>query len=150
MCKRSVRTSSYSGRDGPVRLPFIVDHSDPGTLEHVFHLLWSGRGGKVHIFRPLPRQQVPDSTSRYPQLKLVLLKQLCRERDHTSNICRNRQSHQFHSHRTVVSFHLATETTTCRTQLSGLLLFFFFTLKLFWSNFGITESPDLTSLSFSL
>lgn len=62
-----------------MHLPFVIDHPDSGTLKHVFHLLRSGRGGKVHIFRPLPRQQVTNSTSGYPQLKLVLLKQLCRE-----------------------------------------------------------------------
>lgn len=55
---------------------FVIDHPDPGTLKHVFHLLWSGRGGKVHILRPLPRQQVTDSPSSYPQFIMVLPKQL--------------------------------------------------------------------------
>lgn len=79
-CRRSLQTLSYSGCDRPVCLPFVVDHPDPGTLEHVFHLLWSGRGGEVHILWPLPRQQVPHSTSGYPQLKSVLLKELCQEK----------------------------------------------------------------------
>lgn len=57
-------------------LSFIVDHPDPSTLEHMLHLLWSGCGGKVHIFRPLPGQQVAYSASSYPQLMLVLLEHL--------------------------------------------------------------------------
>ncbi len=57
-------------------LSFIVDHPDPSTLEHALHLLWSGCGGKVNIFWTLPRQQVTYCTSGYPQLILVLLKQI--------------------------------------------------------------------------
>lgn len=64
-------------------LSFIIDHPDPSTFEHAFHLLWSGCGGKVHIIRPLPRQQVTYSTSSYPQLVLVLLKHLWEEQTHT-------------------------------------------------------------------
>lgn len=64
-------------------LSFIVDHPDPGALEHALHLLWSGCGGKVHIFGPLPRQQVSDGSSSYPQLMLVLLKHLWKEQTHT-------------------------------------------------------------------
>lgn len=57
-------------------LSFVIDHPDPGALEHAFHLLWGGRGGKVHILRSLPRQQVTHGTTSYPQLMLVLPKQL--------------------------------------------------------------------------
>ena len=64
-------------------LSFIVDHPDASGLEHALHLLWSGCCGKVHIFRPLPREQVPHSTSGYPQLMLVLLEQLCKNQRHT-------------------------------------------------------------------
>lgn len=57
-------------------LSFVIDHPDPSTLEHAFHLLWGSCGGKVHILRSLPGQQVTYSTSSYPQFMLVLHKQL--------------------------------------------------------------------------
>lgn len=57
-------------------LSFVIDHPDASTLEHAFHLLWGSRGGKVHILRSLPGQQVTYSTSSYPQFMLVLQKQL--------------------------------------------------------------------------
>lgn len=80
---KSYSSASYSCCDGPMFLSFIINHPDPSTLEHPLHLLWSGCGGKVHIFRSLPRQQVPYSTSCNPQLMLVLLKQLWEEQIHT-------------------------------------------------------------------
>lgn len=70
------KQASYSCCDCSMFFSFVIDHPDPGALKHVFHLLWSGCGGKVHILRPLPRQQVTYSTSSYPQFMLVLHKQL--------------------------------------------------------------------------
>lgn len=64
-------------------LSFIVDHPDPGILEHALHLLWCGCGGKVHILGLLPRQQVTYSTTCYSQLMLVLLKHLWEKKKKT-------------------------------------------------------------------
>lgn len=71
---------SHPGCDGSVLLSFGIDHPDPSALEHALHLLRGGRGGKVHILRPPPRQQVADGASSYPQLMMVLHKQLWQDR----------------------------------------------------------------------
>lgn len=68
--------ASYPGCNGAMFLPFIVDHPDPCLLEHVLHLLWSSRGGEVHILGRLPGQQVPHCAPSDPQLILVFLKHL--------------------------------------------------------------------------
>lgn len=77
MCSLLKESScGYSCCDGSVFFSLVIDHPDPGALKHALHLLWRGRGGKVHILGPLPRQQVTHSTPSYPQLMLVLHKQL--------------------------------------------------------------------------
>lgn len=75
--------ASYSCCNGPMLLSFVVDHPDASFLEHLLHLLWSCCGGKVHIVRPLPRQQVPHRATSDPQLMLVLPKQLWKQQTHT-------------------------------------------------------------------
>lgn len=87
--RQHVEQVSYPRCNGPMLLSFIVDHPDACGLKHALHLLRSGCCGKVHIFRPLPRQQVPYSTSGYPQLMLVLLKQLCKYETQNLEECGN-------------------------------------------------------------